>query len=289
MRALVAPPEHMLFQLTGDFGGPPAISPDGRSLVFAAVDSLGTRLLWIRHLDAITPEPLTGSDDATFPFWSPDGRSCGVLRQRQAEAAGSRRWLLADALRGARRPGRILERAERHRVLARRARRLATGHRERRIADRNHLHRGHALHKPPLAADPARRTAFHLSRDRDAETRRARPERDLHRHAQLATGAAAGDAQPQPGRIRGGPVVLPARPRRSGRSRSGPRADDSTARRRPWRATCSTTRRSGAASSRSTRPARSSTRPGSRARRSLRTIATATTWAPSARTGSSST
>ena len=79
VRALIAPPEHMLFQLTGDFGGPPAISPDGRSLVFAAVDPLGKRLLWIRHLDAITPEPLTGSDDATFPFWSPDGRSVGFF------------------------------------------------------------------------------------------------------------------------------------------------------------------------------------------------------------------
>jgi Tol biopolymer transport system component len=100
VRALVAPPEHMLFQLTGDFGGPPAISPDGRSLVFAAVDPLGKRLLWIRHLDAITPEPLTGSEDATFPFWSPDGRSVGFFangKLKRLDLEGGSALTLCDA------------------------------------------------------------------------------------------------------------------------------------------------------------------------------------------------
>src|SRR6185503_186208 len=75
VRALVTPPDRMLYQLTGDFAGPPAVSPDGRSIVFAAVDALGKRQLWIRRLDSLTPEPLPSTDDGTFPFWSPDSRS----------------------------------------------------------------------------------------------------------------------------------------------------------------------------------------------------------------------
>jgi Tol biopolymer transport system component len=75
VRATIAPPEHMLFQLTGDFGGPPAVAPDGRSVAFAAVDPLGKRQIWIRRLDTLTPEVLPGTDDGTFPFWSPDSRS----------------------------------------------------------------------------------------------------------------------------------------------------------------------------------------------------------------------
>ena len=30
--------------------------------------------LWIRSLDSVTPHPLTGTDGADGPFWSPDGR-----------------------------------------------------------------------------------------------------------------------------------------------------------------------------------------------------------------------
>jgi len=103
VRALIAAPEHMLFQLTGDFGGPPAISPDGRSLVFAAVDPLGKRLLWIRHLEEITPEPLTGSEDATFPFWSPDGRSVGFFangKLKRLDLDGGSALTLCDAAGG---------------------------------------------------------------------------------------------------------------------------------------------------------------------------------------------
>ena len=100
VRAMIPPPEHILFQLTGDFGGPPAISPDGRSVVFAAVDPLGKRQLWIRRLDAIVPEPLTGSDDATFPFWSFDGRSIGFFsngKLKRLDLDGGSSLTLCDA------------------------------------------------------------------------------------------------------------------------------------------------------------------------------------------------
>ena len=58
----------MLFQLTGDFGGPPAVAPDGRSVAFAAVDPLGKRQIWIRRLDTLTPEvlPLPAHGEGSF-------------------------------------------------------------------------------------------------------------------------------------------------------------------------------------------------------------------------------
>src|SRR5262249_49901043 len=83
VRAPSAPPGHMPFQLTGDFGGPPVVSPDGRAVAFAAVDPLGKRQIWIRHLDTLTPEALPGTDDGTFPFWSPDSRAIAFFASGQ--------------------------------------------------------------------------------------------------------------------------------------------------------------------------------------------------------------
>ena len=79
IRAMLPPPDRMLFQLTGDFAGPPAMSPDGEAMVFAAIDPLGRRQLWLRRLDTLLPEVLPGTDNATFPFWAPDSRAVGFF------------------------------------------------------------------------------------------------------------------------------------------------------------------------------------------------------------------
>src|SRR4029077_5924568 len=50
-----------------------ALSPDGRYLILAArVD--GTQPLWLRPLDAPDPQPLPGTEEGQYPFWSPDSR-----------------------------------------------------------------------------------------------------------------------------------------------------------------------------------------------------------------------
>jgi Tol biopolymer transport system component len=51
-----------------------ALSPDGRRLAFVARNSSGQSLLWIHGLDSLAVEPLPGTENASFPFWSPDGR-----------------------------------------------------------------------------------------------------------------------------------------------------------------------------------------------------------------------
>ena len=55
-----------------------ALSPDGKQLAFVApVD--GTPSLWVRRLDQETAQPVSGTKDAYYPFWSPDGRAIGFF------------------------------------------------------------------------------------------------------------------------------------------------------------------------------------------------------------------
>ncbi|MEJ0008881.1 MAG: TIR domain-containing protein [Steroidobacteraceae bacterium] len=51
-----------------------ALSPEGDQLVYIGSSDGGLRL-WVRALSGITAQPLTGTEGAAAPFWSPDGRS----------------------------------------------------------------------------------------------------------------------------------------------------------------------------------------------------------------------
>ena len=53
-----------------------AISPDGQTLAFVAT-SEGTPRLWLRRLNDTTARALPGTEEAAYPFWSPDGRALG--------------------------------------------------------------------------------------------------------------------------------------------------------------------------------------------------------------------
>jgi eukaryotic-like serine/threonine-protein kinase len=79
VRAFITAEEGSFPILTGDFAGPPVLSPDGSNLAFAAARDQGTVVLWVRPLNALHARALTGTDGATFPFWSPDSRSLGFF------------------------------------------------------------------------------------------------------------------------------------------------------------------------------------------------------------------
>ncbi len=55
-----------------------AISPDGLTIVFGAT-SEGQSRLWLRALNSSEVRPLPGTERASLPFWSPDGRSIGFF------------------------------------------------------------------------------------------------------------------------------------------------------------------------------------------------------------------
>jgi eukaryotic-like serine/threonine-protein kinase len=50
-----------------------ALSPDGRSVAIAATAG-GKRSLWVRSLESLQARAIPGTEDAAFPFWSPDGK-----------------------------------------------------------------------------------------------------------------------------------------------------------------------------------------------------------------------
>ena len=85
IRTTIAQPENAEFNF--DNAGPPALSPDGTMVAFAARAADGITRLYVRSLDAIEARPMPGTEGATFPFWSPDSRSLGFGR---ANSAGSR-------------------------------------------------------------------------------------------------------------------------------------------------------------------------------------------------------
>ena len=79
-----------------------AISPDGREVVFVALAD-GRSALWLRPLNADRPQPIPGTDGASFPFWSPDGRFIGFFADgylQRVEIGGGAVERLAAATSG---------------------------------------------------------------------------------------------------------------------------------------------------------------------------------------------
>ena len=106
IRFAVRPPEGTSIAL-GPAAPQVAVSPDGRQLVFATGGSgfiftgaSGESGLWIRSLDALEARKLSGTDGATIPFWSPDGRFVGFFARGmlyKIELAGGAPQSLCEA------------------------------------------------------------------------------------------------------------------------------------------------------------------------------------------------
>ncbi|MGD0840712.1 MAG: protein kinase [Candidatus Acidiferrales bacterium] len=93
-------------QATFDFAassGTPAVSPDGKRLVFVAHDTGGKAMLWVRELDSLSARPLEGTQGASFPFWSPDSLFVGFFasgKLMKIDVSGGPAQTVCDAPNG---------------------------------------------------------------------------------------------------------------------------------------------------------------------------------------------
>jgi len=78
-----------------------AVSPDGRRVVFGALDSAGDSQLWLRALDSVEIHRLPGTEGGGHPVWSPDGRWVGFFdhnktKLEKIDIASGQVFLVAD-------------------------------------------------------------------------------------------------------------------------------------------------------------------------------------------------
>jgi Tol biopolymer transport system component len=105
VRSYIPPPEGAAFAFTTGLpvSGPVALSPDGRRMTFSATTADGKLRLWLRPLDALTAQPLAGTEDAIHPFWSPDSRYIAFFaggKLKKIDASGGPPVVLCDAASG---------------------------------------------------------------------------------------------------------------------------------------------------------------------------------------------
>ncbi len=100
VRSSLLPPENTQY---APISGAMVLSPDGLRIAFVARGADGKHMLWVRALDALTAQPLAGTEDATHPFWSPDSRFIGFFsagKLRKIDANGGPPQALSDAISG---------------------------------------------------------------------------------------------------------------------------------------------------------------------------------------------
>ena len=79
-----------------------ALSPDGAQIAFVANEDR-VPMLWIRALDSVENRALPGTEGASYPFWSPDGRTIGFFaggKLKRVEIAGGMPLEIAEAPNG---------------------------------------------------------------------------------------------------------------------------------------------------------------------------------------------
>ncbi len=102
VRFAVYPPDGNAFGRSIDVTVPVpqfALSPDGRTLVFAAAAAGARGMLWQRSIEEVAARPLPGTEDGIRPFWSPDSLWIGFFAEgklKKVRAGGGAVQVIAE-------------------------------------------------------------------------------------------------------------------------------------------------------------------------------------------------
>jgi eukaryotic-like serine/threonine-protein kinase len=94
LRYEIPPPEKTSFGTNFD------LSPDGRRLAFTVTAQDGHRQLWVRDLDSLVSKPVSRTEGADSPFWSPDSRMVAFQagdKLERVDIAGGAPQMICDA------------------------------------------------------------------------------------------------------------------------------------------------------------------------------------------------
>jgi len=103
VRFQIDAPTKATFNVIGRDAGPLTVSPDGTQIAFVATSSEGQKQIYLRGLNALDARPLSGTDGASYPFWSPDSRAIGFFaggKLKKIATAGGLVQSLCDAVLG---------------------------------------------------------------------------------------------------------------------------------------------------------------------------------------------
>jgi Tol biopolymer transport system component len=89
IKAAILPPQGARFSSNSTAPNLLALSPDGARLAYCAHSGMGADRLWIQTLDSGEARSLEGTEGASQPFWSPDGRSLGFFAHRKLKRVGA--------------------------------------------------------------------------------------------------------------------------------------------------------------------------------------------------------
>jgi Tol biopolymer transport system component len=102
LKTVILPPEKTNFIIQGDVAGAAVISRDGTRVAFVA-QGHGPAAIWVRPVDSLSALRLDGTDGASFPFWSWDGKEIGYFaggKLMRIAAIGGVPSIITDAPNG---------------------------------------------------------------------------------------------------------------------------------------------------------------------------------------------
>lgn len=103
VQSFIEPPPGTSYVTLAPSSGPPAISPDGTRLAFTARNDKGTTMLYLRPLSSLTSQAVAGTEESSYPFWSPDSHQIGFFaggKLKRIEASGGPPQALCDVAIG---------------------------------------------------------------------------------------------------------------------------------------------------------------------------------------------